>query len=44
MDKEQLYNRLDEDEELTDEEKREIYFTEIAFAEEEERWKENNGP
>lgn len=41
MQEEDLYQRLDEDEDLTDQERREIYFAEIENDEEYEEWKEN---
>lgn len=34
MDKEKLYNRIDDDENLSDSEKREIYYSELERMEE----------
>ena len=36
MDKEKLYNRIDDDENLSDSEKREIYYSELERMEEDE--------
>ena len=41
MDKKRLYERIDEDDE-TDQEKRETYFAEIANEEAYEQWKDEN--
>ncbi len=40
MDKEKLYEAIDNDDELTDSEKRDAYFGEIENQEAEERWQE----
>ena len=37
-DRERLYNRIDEDESLSDSERRAAYFGEIAEQEDRERW------
>ena len=41
MDKEKLQNEIDKDEEMSDSEKRETYFAEIANQEAEEEWQNN---
>jgi len=38
--KEELYNRIESDEEITDEEKRETYFAEIENEEAEQDWQD----
>lgn len=38
--KRRVYDQLDEDEEMTDSEKRDSYFDAIAEQEQEEEWKE----
>lgn len=38
IDKEKLYEEIDKDKEMSEEEKRELYFAEIANAEAEEQW------
>ena len=38
MDREELYNKLDKEEGMSDKEKREIYYSEIANEEAEEEW------
>ena len=40
MDREKLYNRIDEEDGMSDEEKREAYFDEIAEQEAEEEWQD----
>ena len=42
MDKDRLYDLIDEDEEMSDEEKREAYFSEIAEDEAEQEWEESH--
>lgn len=42
MDKDELYNLIDEDSEMTDSEKRETYFSEIENQEAEEEWQDRN--
>ena len=41
MDNEELYNKIDEDEEMSDSEKRETYFAEIAAQQDYEDWCDN---
>jgi len=36
----ELYNAINQDEEMTDEEKREAYFSEIAAREAEQEWQD----
>ena len=40
MPKEDLYQKIDEDDEMTDQEKRETYFAEIENEEAEEIWRD----
>lgn len=40
--KKELYDAIDQDEELSDEEKREIYFAELDNQEAREQWEEAN--
>ena len=40
MNKEQLYNQIDDDEDMSDAEKRESYFAEIGDQEAEEQWQD----
>jgi hypothetical protein len=42
MDKEDLYYRIDSDEEMTDAEKRETYFSELEANQEDEYWRKQS--
>lgn len=44
LDKDKLYELIDEDESLTDEEKRDVYFAEIEDNEMEKEWEDSNFP
>lgn len=41
MDKDKLYERIDAEEDMSDQEKREVYFAEIAAEKAEREWEEN---
>jgi len=44
LDKDELYELIDEDEEMTDEEKREVYYAEISNDEMDQQYEANSFP